>query len=81
MIYDTEITRVNGDLYAFIRVQNEYTGNVSGSFRRIYKDKHGYYAKCDGKNNYLNVDGYLQRESLIREAMDFYKKYKGRIYG
>ena len=32
MLYDSEVIRANGDLYAFIRVQNEFTGNVSGSF-------------------------------------------------
>ena len=77
MLYDSEVVRVNGDLYAFIRIQNEFTGNVSGSFRRIYKDKNGYYAKADGKNNYMNsqVQGYIQRESQEKEYRDFYKKY------
>lgn len=80
MIYDKEVIRVDGNLYAYIRVQNEYTGNVSGSFRRIYKDKNGYYAKCDGKNNYISIDGFLQHEALQKEAMEFYKKYKGRVF-
>lgn len=77
MLYDTEVVRVDGNLYAFIRVQNEFTGNVSGSFRRIYKDKDGYYAKADGKNNYMTsqVQSFLQRESQEREYRDFYKKY------
>lgn len=77
MLYDSEVVRVNGDLYAFIRIQNEFTGNVSGSFRRIYKDKLGYYAKADGKNNYMTsqVQSFLQRESQEKEYREFYKKY------
>ena len=37
-IWDTEVIRVDGHLFAYIRVQNYYSGNVSGSFRRIYQD-------------------------------------------
>lgn len=82
MIWDHEVFKVDGNLYVFTRIQNEFTGNVSGHFRRIYKDKNGYYAKADGKNNYLNgeVDAFLKREAYQKEALNFYKNYKGRIY-
>ena len=82
MIWDNEVLRVDGNLYVFTRIQNEFTGNISGHFRRIYKDKNGYYAKADGKNNYLNgeVDAFLKCEAYQKEAQDFYKKYKAFIY-
>ena len=82
-IWDTEIVRANGVLYAFIRVQNEFTGNISGSFRRIYKDKDGYYAKADGKKQYLThrVELYCQFESKTRECWAFYNTYKDKIGG
>lgn len=82
MIWGIEIIRVDGNLFAYTRIQNEFTGNISGHFRRIYKDKNGYYAKADGKNQYLNsaVDSFLKQESYTKEALDFFKKYKGRIY-
>lgn len=82
LIWGNEVFRVDGNLYVFTRIQNEFTGNISGHFRRIYKDKNGYYAKADGKNQYLNgeVDGFLKHEAYQKEAMDFFKKYKGRIY-
>lgn len=82
MIWDNEVLRVDGNLYVYTRIQNEFTGNISGHFRRIYKDKNGYYAKADGKNNYLNgeVDAFLKREAYQEEALDFFKKYKSRIY-
>lgn len=81
MIWDNEVFRVDGNLYVFTRIQNEFTGNIIGHFRRIYKDKNGYYAKVDGKNHYLNgeVESFLKRESYQKKAMDFfYKNYKGR---
>lgn len=28
MIWDAEVLRVDGNLYAYIRVQNEFTGNI-----------------------------------------------------
>lgn len=84
MIYgDPEILRVDGNLYAYIRIQNEYTGNVSGSFRRIYKDKSGYYSRADGKNQYINnmVNNFLASEIKEKEIRDFYKKYSSQIGG
>lgn len=82
MIWDNEVLRVDGNLFVYTRIQNEFTGNISGHFRRIYKDKNGYYAKADGKNNYLNgeVDAFLKREAYQKEAQGFYTKYKSRIY-
>lgn len=82
MIWDHEVFKVDGNLYVFTRIQNEFTGNISGHFRRVYKDKNGYYAKADGKNNYLNgeVESFLKHEAYLKEAMDFFKKYKSRIY-
>lgn len=82
MIWDNEVFKVDGNLYVFTRIQNEFTGNISGHFRRIYKDKHGYYAKADGKNNYLNgeVESFLKREVYQKEALEFFKNYKKKIY-
>ena len=82
MIYgDPEILRIDGNLYAYFRIQNEYTGNVTGSLRRIYKCKDGYYSKVDGKNNYINniVNHFLAAEVREKEIRDFYKKYSSQI--
>lgn len=72
MIRDIEIVKADGNLYAFIKVQDEYTGNTSGSFRRVYCDNDGYYAKVEGKNHYLNKQvmsfkikmGYLEKKGV-----------------
>lgn len=83
MIYgDPEIIRVDGNLYAYVRTQNEYTGNVSGAFRRIYTDgNYGWYFKADGKNQYYNdaVNRFLASEIENKEIRDFYKKYSSQI--
>lgn len=83
-IWDTEVIRVDGNLFAYIKVQNDYSGNVSGSFRRIYQDKQGhYYAKADGRNQ--NMDNQVNRllycENRNKEIMDFYNKYHNHIGG
>lgn len=85
MIYgDPEIVRANGDLYAFIQVQNEYTGNVSGSFRRVYQNNEvGYYAKADGKNQCVNnaVLHFLRQEQQMKDIYKFYKNNLSSVYG
>ena len=75
-IWDAEIVKADGNMYAFIRVQNEFNGNIAGSFRRIYKDKNGYYAKVDGSNHYFNneVERFRRYQDQIREALEFRKK-------
>ena len=83
-IWDTEIIRVDGNLFTYVRVQNDYNGNISGSFRRVYqdKDKH-YYAKADGRNQ--NMDAQVQRflayEIRQKEYKEFYDKYSKQIGG
>lgn len=81
MIYgDPEIVRVDGNLFAYIKVQNEYTGNVSGSFRRIYQDRKGqWYAKCDGKNQYISIARFLNQEYEEKKYRDFYRQYASQI--
>lgn len=83
-IWDTEVIRVDGNLFAYIKVQNDYSGNVSGSFRRIYQDKNGhYYAKADGHNQNMDnqVNRLLADEIKNKEIRDFYKKYSSQIGG
>lgn len=77
-IWDAEAVRVDGNLFAYIKVQNDYFGNVSGNFRRIYQDKNGhYYAKADGRNQNMDnqVNVLLEYEAMQKELKDFYNKY------
>lgn len=83
-LWDSEILRVDGHLFVYVRVQNDYSGNVSGSFRRIYQNKNGdYYAKADGINQNLTnqVNRFLVWEHGQKEMEDFYNKYSKQIGG
>ncbi len=83
-LWDNEILRVDGHLFVYVRVQNDYSGNISGSFRRIYQDKKGdYYAKADGNNQNLTnqVNRFLASEIRQKEITDFYNKYHNQIGG
>ena len=71
-VWDSEIIEADGNLYAYIRVQNDYTGNIAGSFRRIYFDKKGKpYAKVDGSNHYFigEVEAFNKRKEYIKNAL------------
>lgn len=82
MLYESIIIKVDGHFYAYCRIQNEYSGNISVAFRRIYKDKDGYYTKVDGRNHYFNreVESYIARQKKIDDALDFYNKYHKQIF-
>lgn len=83
-LWDSEILRVDGHLFVYVRVQNDYSGNISGSFRRIYQNKNGdYYAKADGINQNLTnqVNRFLVWELGQKEMKDFYNKYSKQIGG
>lgn len=83
-IWDNEILRVDGHLFVYVRIQNDYSGNVSGSFRRIYQNKNGdYYAKADGNNQNLTnqVNRFFASEIRQKEITDFYNKYHNQIGG
>ena len=77
-LWSIDIQEADGNLFAYVRVQNEWTGNRSGAFRRIYTDKFGRtYFKADGQNHYIDVQSYLDRQEHIKTALEFYKKYHG----
>ena len=84
MVWDKEVIEVDGNMFVYIRLQNEFTGNISGSFRRIYQDKHGhYYAKADGRNQDLSdvVQRFRAQQIRDKEIRDFYNKYHNQIGG
>jgi len=81
MIWSNEVVRCDGNLFAYVRVQDEYTGNIAGSFRRIYFNKEGKaYYKADGKNQLIDVNPFLQYEERVKKALEFQKKYEGKVF-
>ena len=70
-IWDKEIIKANGELYCFVRIQNEFTGNISGAFKKVYyKDGH-HYCKADGQIQFLDEDvaRYNLKQSELRKLM------------
>lgn len=79
--WSTDIIEVDGKLFAYVRLQNDFSGNVSGHFRRIYYDKNGRsYFKADGVNQYIDVRSFKEHQDHIKKALEFYKKYRCAIY-
>ena len=76
-IWDKEIIKANGELYCFLRIQNEFTGNISGTFKKVYyKDGH-HYCKADGSTQILDEDvaRFKVHESEVKRILNDSKKY------
>ena len=71
-IWDKEIIKANGELYCFVRIQNEFTGNISGAFKKVYyKDGH-HYCKADGSTQILDEDvaRFNLRQSELKKLVE-----------
>lgn len=53
-IWHKEVVRIDGDLKAYIGVQNDYTGAIKYSLREIHLDGDTYYCRADGQRICLN---------------------------
>lgn len=77
-IWHKEILRVDGDLKAYIEVQDDYTGNIRGGLRDIHLEGNNYYVRADG--NRVDVtearDNFLRYEDKVKSALDWYNKTK-----
>ena len=81
-LYEFDILRCDGKLFAYTRIQNDYTGNVSGYFKRIYQKDADYYFKADGRKHICTnqVASFVRHEVDRKQEHDFYIKYRNRIY-
>ena len=77
-IWHKEVLRVDGDLKAYIEVQDDFTGNIRGGLRDIHLEGNTYFARADG--NRVNVtearDNFLRYESKVKDALEWYNKTK-----
>lgn len=81
-LWDVEITKLDGMLKAYVRIQNDYTGQISGSLRSVKKKDGHYYVKADGADHNIDyqVSVYQNHTDYINKAVEFYKKYGGSNY-
>lgn len=77
-IWHKEVIRVNGDLKAYIGVQNDWTGNVRYGIREIHLEGNSYYAMADGKHVDVTKlrDAYIAHEKKVEDALKWYEKTK-----
>ena len=77
-VYDFEITRLNGELKCYVRIQNDWSGQIRDWLRDIFLDGDTYYCKADGARLNLTtaVRDFKLREDKINTALDWYNKTK-----
>ena len=77
---DPEIVKVDGEYKAFVKVQNDWSGDVRGHLRDIHMDKDGrYYCRADGSRCDVTRirERYIKQEQDIKSAVDYAKEHRG----
>lgn len=77
-LWHCEVVRLDGELKAYVGIQNDYTGNVSYSLRNLHLDGNNYYIVADGQHIKVNneVESRLAYEDKIKHALEWYMKTK-----
>lgn len=77
-IYNYELVRLNGDIKAYVRIQNDWSGQITEGIRNIFLKDNNYYFHADGTTVNVNTrrEDFLRREDQIRTALDWYQKTK-----
>ena len=77
-LWKCEVVRIDGDLFAYVENQDDWSGQITNGIRRV-KNRAGKYevlnmgSRLDvsDKVNALN-----RRESHIKEALEFYERMR-----
>ncbi len=77
-IHDIEITKLNGDYMAYVRIQNDWTGQIRGRIATIISANGRKHIVADGqkKDVTIQVEDYIRKEDQIKEALKWYKQTK-----
>lgn len=79
-VYDVELTRLDGEIKAYVKIQNDYTGAIIGQLRKIYLDGNEYYIRADGRR--VNVSAQYERfKCLEKDFEEFLKSRVNERYG
>ena len=76
-IWHKEVIRVRGDLKAYVEVQNDWTGSITGGLRNIH-DKNGHkYVIADTQHIDITEEynSQIRYEESIKEAFEFKKRF------
>lgn len=75
-IWRYNVTRLDGELMAYVKVQDDWTGNIVAALRKVRMDDEGYYFRAENRRIHINkeVESYTRRESEIEYALKFFKE-------
>lgn len=77
-LYSLELARLNGDIKAYVRIQNDWSGQITEGIRNIFLKDDRYYIRVDGQEIKVNAerDRFLMNEQHIKDALRWYKETK-----
>ena len=79
-VWNLEVVKIDGEHYAAIKVQDDWTGNITMNFRKVRYREGKYYIKVDGRME--NITEIVQRnnryEDSVKEALEWTKQTKWR---
>lgn len=77
-IYDIEITRLRGDLMAYVGIQNEWTGQIRRRIATIVTQNGRKHIIADGQKHDVTIkcEDYIRKEEQIKDALKWYKQTK-----
>lgn len=77
-LYSLELVRLNGDIKAYVRIQNDWSGQITEGIRNIFLKNDRYYIRVDGQEHNVNRqrDDFLMNEQHIKDALKWYKETK-----
>lgn len=77
-LYSLELVRLNGDIKAYVRIQNDWSGQITEGIRNIFLKDNRYYIRVDGCEHIVNRqrEEFLMNEQHIKDALKWYKDTK-----
>lgn len=77
-VWYCECVRIDGQIMAAVKMQDDWTGAITLHLRKIYLDGNTYYTNV--QRNRINVtaarERLIEQEGRIKDALDWYHKTK-----
>lgn len=76
-VYNLDIVRANGDMFAIVEIQNDYTGATHSTLRKIHLTDNEYWISVEEVHVPVtkNIQAFKMREDKINSALEYYNKY------
>lgn len=77
-LYSLELVRLNGDIKAYVRIQNDWSGQITEGIRNIFFKDNRHYINADGCKHIVDkqLDDFRMKEEHIKDALKWYKETK-----